>query len=262
MNNTAPPVSTRSVAVDMMSPMLWIERGWSDLRANPLPGLAHGLVLTLFGWLLVWVARDRFWLLAGAFSGFLIVAPVLATGLYHISRERMAGRKVGLVEVLTLWRSFDGRLVRFGMLLGLAGTGWVLTSAGLITVWSPVSIQKPVDFLQHVVLVRDVGLFEAWLLLGALLAAPVFASSVVALPMLVDKKNVSVHQAVTTSWRAVADHPAPLVWWAVLIAMLAGLGMLTGLVGLIVAIPVIAHASWHAYCDLTAPHSAASVTPN
>lgn len=262
MNNTAPPVPQRPTPVGILSPMMWIERGWDDLRANPLPGLAHGLVLTLFGWLLVWVARDQFWLLVGAFSGFLIVAPVLATGLYHISRERMVGRKVGLAEVLTLWRSFDGRLVRFGLLLGLAGTGWVLTSAGLITVWSPVSIQKPVDFLQHVVLVREVGLFEAWLLLGALLAAPVFASSVVALPMLVDKKHVSVHQAVTTSWRAVADHPAPLVWWAVLIAMLVGLGMLTGLVGLIVAIPVIAHASWHAYCDLTGPQSAASMSPN
>jgi uncharacterized membrane protein len=249
-------MSPRPVAVDMMSPTNWIRRGWNDLRANPVPGLAHGLALALFGWLLLWLARDKFWLLAGALSGFLIVAPVLATGLYHISRERRAGRQVGLSEVLTLWRSFDGRLVRFGLLLGLAGTGWVLTSAGLITVWSPVPIQKPVDFLQHVVLVREVGLFEVWLLLGALLAAPVFASSVVALPMLVDKHHVSVQQAVKASWRAVADHPVPLVWWAVLISVLAGLGMVTGLLGLIVAIPVIAHGSWHAYCDLCVPTTA------
>jgi uncharacterized membrane protein len=242
--------------------MSWIARGWDDLRANPLPGLTHGLVLALFGWLLLWVARDRFWLLAGALSGFLIVAPVLATGLYHISRERMAGRKVGLAEVFALWRSFDGRLVGFGLLLGLAGTGWVLTSAGLITVWSPVPIQKPVDFLRHVVLVQEVGLFEVWLLLGALLAAPVFASSVLAIPMLVDKEHVSVRHAVTSSWRAVADHPAPLVWWAVLIALLAGLGMVTGLLGLIVTIPVIAHGSWHAYCDLRVPLSASPVSPS
>lgn len=258
MNQNLKPASTRPVAVDMISPTRWIERGWEDLRANPWPGLAHGLALTLFGWLMLWLARDRFWLLAGAFSGFMIVAPVLATGLYHVSRERAAGRTAGLGEVIALWRSFDGRLVRFGLLLGLAGTGWVMTSAGLITLWSPVPIHKPVDFFRHIVLVKEVGLFEAWLVIGSLLAAPVFASSVVAIPMLVDK-SVPVSMAVTTSWRAVADHPAPLVWWAVLIAMLVGLGMVTGLLGLIVVIPLIAHASWHAYRDLTAPKSSAPV---
>ena len=235
----------------MVSPTRWIERGWEDLRSNPVPGLVHGLALTVFGWLLVWVARDRFWLLAGAFSGFLIVAPILATGLYHVSRERAAGRQTGLRDVLALWRSFDGRLVRFGLLLGLAGTGWVMTSAGLITLWSPAPILKPADFFRLVVLVKEVGLFEVWILVGSLLAAPVFASSVVAIPMLVDK-SVPVSMAVTASWRAVADHPGPLVWWAVLISMLVGLGMFTALLGLVVIIPLIAHASWHAYRDLTA----------
>lgn len=259
MNQIPQPASPRPVAVDMISPTRWIERGWEDLRANPLPGLVHGLVLALFGWLLLWLARDRFWLLAGAFSGFLIVAPVLATGIYHVSRERAVGRKAGLGDVITLWCSFDGRLVRFGILLGLAGTGWVMASAGLITLWSPVPILKPVDFFRHIVLVKEVGLFEAWLVLGSLLAAPVFASSVVAIPMLVDK-SVPVSMAVTASWRAVADHPGPLVWWAVLITMLVGLGMVTGLLGLVVVIPLIAHASWHAYRDLTAPAPPAPVS--
>ena len=256
MNQTLKPASPRPVAVDMISPTRWIERGWDDLRANPWPGLVHGLALTLFGWLMLWLARDRFWLLAGGFSGFLMVAPVLATGLYHVWGVGGAGRTAGLGDVMALWRSFDGRLVRFGLLLGLAGTGWVMTSAGLITLWSPVPILKPVDFFRHIVLVKEVGLFEAWLVIGSLLAAPVFASSVVAIPMLVDK-SVPVSMAVTASWRAVADHPGPLVWWAVLIAMLVGLGMITGLLGLVVVIPLIAHASWHAYRDLTAPRTPA-----
>ena len=200
---------------------------------------------------MLWTARDQFWLLAGAFSGFLIVAPILATGLYQVSRQRRAG----LGEVVQLWRSGDGRLVKFGLLLGLAGTGWVLTSAGLITLWSPVPILKPVDFLRHVVLVREVGLFEVWLLLGALLAAPVFASTVVALPMLVDTQ-VSVMDAVAQSWRAVASHPAAMALWAVVIGLLVGVGMATALLGLIVLIPLLAHASWHAYRDLIAQRTA------
>jgi uncharacterized membrane protein len=255
------PKSTARPPVTLVSPARWMALGWADLQRNPLPGLFHGFLLTAFGALLLWAAGDKFWLLAGAFSGFLIVAPVLATGLYRVSRACESGRCVGMAEVVSLWRSGDRRLVIFGLLLGLAGTGWVLTSAGLITLWSPQPIQKPADFLRHVVLVREVGLFEAWLLLGAVLAAPVFASSVVALPMLVDTR-ASVMEAVRASWRAVASHPGPMAGWAVVIVLLVGLGMATALLGLIVIVPLIAHASWHAYRDLTAePMTAGSHAP-
>ncbi|TNF61533.1 MAG: DUF2189 domain-containing protein [Burkholderiales bacterium] len=236
---------------DLNSPLRWLRLGWSDLRRNPGPGLAHGLLICLFGLFMIWLARDDFWLLAGAFSGFLIVSPILATGLYHVSRSLAAGREAGLQEVLGLWRSGDGRLVRFGLLLGLAGTGWVLTSAGLITLLSPVPIEKPLDFLRHVVLVRELGLFEIWLLMGALLAAPVFASTVMAIPMLVDTR-VPVSMAVAESWRTVASQPLVMTLWAVIIAMLSAVGMLTAMLGLVVIIPWLAHASWHAYQELTA----------
>jgi uncharacterized membrane protein len=237
--------------VTLQSPQRWLAAGWADFRQHPLPGLFHGLLITAFGAALLWAARERFWLLAGAFSGFLIVAPIVATGLYEVSRQLARGRPIGLAEVLRLWRSGDGRLVRFGLLLALAGTGWVLTSAALITLCSPVPILKPLDFLRHVVLVPHLGLFEVWLLLGALLAAPVYASTVVALPLLVDRP-VPVGDAVRRSWRAVAAHPGAAALWAMLIALLAVLGMVTLLLGLIVLIPVVGHASWHAYGDLMA----------
>lgn len=235
--------------IDLLAPFRWLALGWADLRRNPVPGLVHGLALTAAGGLMVLLAWDRFWLLAGAFSGFLIVAPILATGLYHVSRACSAGRCAGMREVLGLWRSGDNRLIRFGLLLGLAGTGWVLTSAALITVMADQPIRQPLDFLRHVVMVPDVGLFELWLMMGAALAAPMFASSVVALPMLVDQR-VSVGEAVRESWVAVSNHPLPLGLWAVLVAVLTGTAMLMGLVGLIVVVPWLAHASWHAYCEL------------
>lgn len=244
----------------------WLQRGWADTLEGGWLSFAHGLAVALVGAAMVFLAGERFWLLAGAFSGFLVVAPVLATSLYAISRAIEQREPVNTALVVKTWTRWQysryavrggyWSLVRFGVLLGLAGTGWVMCSAALITLWSPVPILKPADFFRHIVMVREVGLFEAWLVLGSLLAAPVFASSVVAIPMLVDK-SVPVSMAVTASWRAVADHPGPLVWWAVLITMLVGLGMVTGLLGLIVVIPLIAHASWHAYRDLAAPRSPA-----
>jgi uncharacterized membrane protein len=140
----------------------------------------------------------------------------------------------------------------FGILLAFAGTGWVLTSASLITGFSPVPIRNPQDFLQHVVLSEQSVLFEVWLALGGVLAAPVFASSVIALPMLLDRQ-VGVLTAVFTSWRVVMDNPGPLALWAALIMGLTLLGMATGLLGLIPIVPWLAHASWHAYRDLVNP---------
>ncbi|MEY4980386.1 MAG: hypothetical protein RLZZ352_2656 [Pseudomonadota bacterium] len=236
-------------SITWRSPLRWLALGWADLKRNPVPGLIHGFVLTGFASLLLWLAGDQFWFLAGAFSGFLIVAPIVATGLYHVSRACNSGRCVGMPEVIALWRSGDGRLVRFGLLLGLAGTGWVMASAALITLWSPIPINKPMDFLRHVVLARELGLFEAWVMFGALLAAPIFASSVITIPMLVDTR-ASLPEAVVESWRTVANHPVPMGLWALLITALTLLGMLTALLGLIVLIPLLAHSSWHAYCDV------------
>lgn len=235
--------------VPVLRPFGWLARGARDLLRCPLPGLLHGLVLMLFGALLIWLAGDRFWLLSGAFSGFLIVAPILATGLYAVSRALDRGQPADLGTALRAWRLNDGRLVVFGVLLAFAGTGWVMTSASLITGWSPVRIDTPMQFLRLVVLAEDGWLFEAWLGLGALLAAPVFASTVVAIPLLLDRQ-VGVLGAVFTSWRVVMEHPVPMALWAALLLGLTLVGMATALLGLVVIVPWLAHASWHAYRDL------------
>ena len=109
--------------VPLFQPLHWLARGWADLMHCPLPGLLHGLLMAGFGALLVLLARDRFWLLAGAFSGFLLMAPLVATGLYAVSRALEKGERAGLGTALAAWRPRDSRLVVFGLLLALAGTG-------------------------------------------------------------------------------------------------------------------------------------------
>jgi uncharacterized membrane protein len=235
--------------VPLLRPLGWLARGWRDLMRCPLPGILHGLAAALFGGALFWFARERFVLLVGAFSGFLLVAPIIATGLYAVSRALFRGERADLSVAIDAWKPNDTRLVKFGLLLALAGTGWVLTSASLIWGFAKSPVNTPVDFLRLVVLAPQGHLFELWLALGALLAAPVFASTVVALPLLVDKQ-VSVLAAVLTSWRVVMEHPLPMALWAGIIMALTVLGMLTMLLGLVIVVPWLAHASWAAYRDL------------
>jgi uncharacterized membrane protein len=235
--------------VPALRPLDWLWRGGSDLLRCPLPGLLHGAAVAVFGALLLALGHDSFWLLAGAFSGFLLVAPIVATGLYAISRELERGRPAGLGTAIAAWRPDNARLIAFGLLLALAGTGWVLTSAALITGFAPARVDKPLDFLRVVLLADESWLFEAWLALGGVLAAPVFASSVISIPLLLDRR-IGVLAAVLTSWRVVLAHPVAMALWAAMLIGLTLAGMLPALLGLVVVAPWTAHASWHAYRDL------------
>lgn len=238
----------------------WLALAWKDLVRAGWASVAHGLVLALFGAALLWVAHQRFWFLAGAFSGFLVVAPVLATSLYALSRALERKESANWAVVSKTWLNWQDShvnkwgndywcMLQFGALLALAATGWVLTSAALITLLSPVPIDTPLDFLRGVVLARDNWVFEGWLALGGVLAAPVFASSVVSMPLLLDRR-VSLFQAVLTSWQVVLVNPLPMALWAAVIMGLTAMGFATLMLGLVVVIPLLGHASWHAYRDL------------
>jgi uncharacterized membrane protein len=172
-----------------------------------------------------------------------------------------------LFKTWTQWQTLQNNepvsywcLVRFGLQLGLAGTGWVLTSSALITLMAPIPIHTPMDFIRHVVLSQDHYLFELWLMLGGLMAAPVFASSVVAMPLLLDRQ-INTLQAVLTSWKVVLTHPMPMVLWAFLIMGLSMMGVLSLFIGLIVIVPMLGHASWHAYRDLVDTRDLAERNP-
>ncbi len=256
--------------IGLLRPLSWLGLALRDMARAPLLSLVHGLFLALFGAAIMALGHDRFWFVAGTLSGFLIVGPVVATSLYAISRALERGEPVGLGLVWQTWtrwqRSHAGAqqhqgywsLVRFGLLLALAATGWVAISASLIYTMSPVRIDTPMDFLRHVVLGSDGALFAIWLALGSFLAAPIFASSVVAMPLLLDRR-ISVSRAVLTSWAVVLANPVPMALWAALIVMLTLLGLGTLLVGLVLVMPLLGHASWHAYRDLVDASAFATV---
>ena len=247
-------------AIALSRPLHWLLLGWRDMLHCGWISYAHGLVLALVGAAMLVVGHNRFWLLAGAFSGFLVLAPVLATSLYALSRARERGEKADASVVLKTWLNWQDNhfnkwgndywcLVQFGSLLALAGTGWVITSAALITLLAPLPITTPLEFIEHVVLASNGFLFELWLVLGGMLAAPIFASTAIAMPLLLDRR-LTLMQAVYTSWYAVLANPLTMALWAALIMGLTLLGLGAALLGLVVVIPLLGHASWHAYRDL------------
>ena len=245
--------------VGLMQPWAWLAAGWKDMCRTPWLSVAHGLFFAAVGALILLVGHNRFWLMAGALSGFLVVGPAVATSLYAISRALERGEAVNFQLVRRTWLNWQRGhsklgngywcLVQFGLLLAVSATGWVVVSASLITLCSAVRIATPADFMQHVVLAQDSTLFYLWLALGSFLAAPIFASSVVCMPLLLDRQ-VTLSQAVLTSWLVILQNPIAMALWAALIVVLTLLGFASLLLGLVLVMPVLGYASWHAYRDM------------
>ena len=253
-----PQPTVRTITV--MQPLVWLVLAWRDMARCGWVSFAHGLVLAVGGGVIAAIAHQRFWLLAGALSGFMVIAPVLATSLYALSRALERNEVANFSVVLKTWLNWQGShinkwgndywcMFQFGALLALAATGWVITSAALITLLAPVPITGPIAFVRHVVLAKEGWLFEIWLAVGGVLAAPMFASSVIAMPLLLDRR-VTLMQAVQTSWQVVLANPIPMAFWAAVIMIFTLLGLGSLMLGLIAIIPMLGHASWYAYRDL------------
>ncbi len=254
--NEAPKIRT----VSLMQPLTWLFMAWRDIAKAGWVSVMHGVAMSVAGVAIVAVTHDHFWLLAGALSGFLVIAPVLATSLYALSRAIQHNEQPTFSVVLKTWFNWQNNhfnkwdndywcMVQFGVLLAAAATGWVFTSAALITLLAPVPINGPMDFVQHVMLAREGWLFEIWLAVGGVLAAPMFASSVVAMPLLLDRR-ITLMQAVLMSWQTVLANPIPMAFWASIIMIFTMLGIGSLMLGLIFVLPLLGHASWHAYHDL------------
>jgi uncharacterized membrane protein len=228
-------------------PLFWLAMGWRDFLRAPLPSLVHGLIFVIAGAVIVAIGWGRYELLAGAFSGFLLVAPMLVAGLYEVSRRLARGERPTMRDVIRVWIEGGACMVRMGFLLALLGTLWVGLSTMIIVGLGGMKGAGIGDFMRDFVLSPNWLPFLLWLVAGGIFAAVVFGISVVSVPMLLDR-DVNLPTAALTSVRVVGTNPVPMVLWAALVMMLTLLGIALVL-PMLVVVPVLGHATWHAYSD-------------
>jgi uncharacterized membrane protein len=232
------------------APGRWLAAGWSDLRRSPLPSLIPGCLSALAGYCIVLVAvlDGRYLVVFPLLAGYLFVAPALAIGLYEISRRHQTGEPVSLPMTAVAFRRNTLNILLMGLILVVLLGSW-MWSVSLTFHWffgADPGGQFLVGGLMGLPTLTFLLVSNA---IGAVFAVLAFVLSVVSLPMLLDQ-DVDVATAVATSWRACVANPRLMTRWAILIALAVALGIFTLFVGLIVILPVLGHASWHAYRDL------------
>ena len=229
----------------------WLERGFRDFIAHPGIGLAYGSIFALLGWLMTFglAGFGMGSLILPLAAGFMLVAPFLAVGLYEVSRRRENGEDVSLVQaVAALGR--NRQMADMGLVLLLAFFVWFQLAMIIFALFFGGRPPALAEFVSQVVLAPQGAAFLiTGTLVGGVVAAAVFAVSVVSMPMLLDR-DVSALTAMRTSVRAVWLNRMNMIGWAATLACLGMLGVAVFFVGLAVTLPIAAHASWHAYRDL------------
>jgi uncharacterized membrane protein len=227
----------------------WLGLGWRDLTRAPGASLLHGVLVAAGGWITAALSTHYPWLAPGAFSAFLIVGPVLCTGLYELSRLLARGGSPGITDVINAWRRDSRPLVRLGFVLFGLGAAWMLVSGGLFLAFLREPPASAGAFLRYVLVGQGDLLFSLWLMLGALVAAVVFGIGALSPPLLLGRK-IGLRRALLTSARAVGDNPATMALWGGFIVAACAVSLATGMLGFIVFVPWIGHATWHAYRDV------------
>lgn len=234
-----------------------LSRGWADFREKPSHYVFLGLIYPIAGVVLAaWSSgANMLPLLYPLASGFALIGPVAAIGLYEISRRREAGMD-------TSWRhAFDVRhspampsILAIAAMLFVLFVAWLVIAQALygqmIAQEPPASLSAFLDGILH----TEAGwnLIIVGNAVGFVFAVIVLSTVVVSFPLLLDR-DVGAVSAVQTSIRATLVNPVPVAVWGLIVAAGLVIGSIPVFVGLAVVMPVLGHATWHLYRKLIEP---------
>ncbi|MEM8877760.1 MAG: DUF2189 domain-containing protein [Pseudomonadota bacterium] len=240
-------------------------RGMADFRAQPMYGLIFGGLYAVGGIIVLLAAAqfDMVYLSYPLATGFALIGPFIATGLYEVSRRLENNGELSLGGVFAVifeqrkrelsWMAF---VVLFIFIMWMYQVRLLLA---LFLGFEPISTLP--EFLDTLLTTTNGLLFLAvGHMVGAILAATLFSLSVISFPMLLDR-DVDFITAMVTSVQTVVKNPIPMLGWAAVVTALLIVASIPMFLGLLVVLPILGHTTWHIYRKAVAeqePPAAAS----
>lgn len=226
-------------------PFTWLALGWKDFLRCPKGGLFYGICFALMGHALWYVFHAAPAYVLALSAGFLLMGPFLCLGIYEGSRACEIGEKPSLRASLVSWRPTKGTMAIFAGVLLILEMLWGRASLVVFAVTFN-TMPSTEHLLAELLRVENLEFLITYTVVGAVFAGLIFTTSVISIPMILDRQ-VDAISAGLTSIRACLQNPGVMLLWGTLITVLVVLAMLPAFLGLIVAGPVLGHATWHAY---------------
>lgn len=235
------------------SALSWLASGWSDFRNNPVQGLVYGFATFALSILVIWalVAADLLGLIFPALSGFLVIGPLVAIGLYEKSRRLQNGKPVSLKDMLLVRPRSGGQLAFAGLMLCLLVVLWLRAADLLYALFFGLVPFPGFDHLLEQLLATPRG----WALIltgsavGGMFAAFAMAISLFSIPMLLDRRTDAL-TALGTSFAMTTQNLRAVLPWGAIVAFGFAMCAVTGLLSMIIIFPVLGHGTWHAWVAL------------
>ncbi|KMN35910.1 MULTISPECIES: DUF2189 domain-containing protein [Chromobacterium] len=239
--------------VETLRPLQWLKKGFRDFQKAPADCLFYGAVFVLMGYLLTLYSEHSPELIITFATIFLLAGPFLAIGLYDIAKQMEAfdghGR-VKLAHSMSAWRVNLPAFTLYAALLAVLVFGWFRVSLLMFALfYDTAALPSLNDIVVNAFNPDNIVFLVAYFAVGFLFAQVVFSVSVVSIPLMLDKE-VDTVTAMIASVQAVLKNVLTMGIWAAIIVALSAVGFVTYFLGLIIIMPVLALASWHAYRDL------------
>jgi len=228
-------------------------KGIRDFQSNWKYGLAIGGFYALGGMFLfaLLYAFDLPYLFYPLTTGFALVAPFLAAGLYEVSRRRERGHDISWGDVLSAMRLCCGKdLAWMAVVTVFSLIVWVDFAVFIYLMFFGLHAITIPDLIQAILTTPAGALFFLMgNIFGAIFALTVFSLTAVSFPLLYDRE-VDFVTAMITSVKSVAKNPGAMLAWLFIIGMAFIVSFATLLVGLLFTLPILGHATWHLYRKL------------
>lgn len=232
--------------------------GLRDFRAAPLYGLAVGGIYMMGGWFLILLLMlfDLPYLVYPLAAGFAFIAPFISAAFYAISRNLENNEPLSWRGIAASVAESARRDIRWmALVTGFSLFIWMDIAALLFFGFLGLNTLSVHELLREI-FTTPMGLLFLLIgnCVGAVIALAVFSFSAISFPMLFDR-DIDFVTAMVTSVKLVLTNRIPMMLWCAIIAGLVALSFLSGLVGLLVVLPVLGHASWHLYRRAIPPAS-------
>lgn len=230
--------------VSTTAPWQWLKLAVQDIRGSRYQSLVYGLFFVLMGLGINRAHEGNPAFATGLSAAFMFAGPFLSIGVYELSRQLQEGERLDLVLSLFSWCRNPAAVGRFAFYLSVVMVIWLWLSSVLIG--APEHTSKL--------------FFAGILLIWAALAALVFMASAVAIPMMLDRP-VTAMQAVRSSLQCFRVNSRALGLWALIVAGVVGVSLFLDYWPLLIAGPLLGHATWHAYRAILADNEEV-ITPH